>query len=80
VSWDCRKPIVGPFHSLGFGKGLLKTEGEVSRCKATSGRAEPTCIVEVVDMQYLDLIDSCIDQSPFVDPSAKLTWKLLVCY
>jgi hypothetical protein len=71
--------MVGPFHNFGLGKGLLKTGSEVSGCRGSLGRAELTCIVEVVDVQYLDLIDSCIDQFPFADTSARLTWKLLVC-
>jgi hypothetical protein len=31
--------MLGPFHSLGLGNGLLKTEGEVSICERRTVRA-----------------------------------------
>jgi len=62
TSWVWKRPIVGPFQTLGFGRGELKTvnvgcQYVQTRWGASAGGL--TGIVKVVDVDCLDLVDGC---------------------
>ena len=62
-SYDCRKPIVGPVHSCGLGRGLRNTLIEQSASASSRHTADPGClrtgVVKIIDVNGFDIRDGC---------------------